>query len=553
MRRYITDVQTPAQSQAGTLKSEYDLSHLGFRNLNNVYWNLPPEALYEEIIFRSEGKIAHAGAMVVDTGKHTDLAVNDRFAVKEPSSEQHIWWGQYNRPFSIEKFGTVYQRLLGFLQGRDVFVRDCYAGADPGFRLPLRIITEHAWHSLFAHNMWMEPQVPDEYRRFIPEFTVISVPSFQAMPEIDGTSGAAFVLLNFDQRLCLIGNSGYSGEIKKSVFTVLNYLMPLQRVLPMRCSANVGRNGDVALFFGQSGTGKTTLAADAERRLVGDDALGWSDEGVFGFEDGCYPKVAGLSPAAQPQVWACTRRFGTTLENVTCDPSTRLVGFDHTARTANTRAAFPLSFMEDAVPERRAGHPKNIILLVCDASGVMPPIAKLTPEQAIYHFISGFTCDVGAAEPGQRKGPEVTFSACFGAPFMVHRPNVYAELLRGKILRHGVNCWLVNTGWSGGSFGVGQRMSIGHTQALLNAALEGKLLSVPYTRDPLFGYMVPESCEGVPSDILKPINTWEDKPAYQEKYLQLASLFTENFKKFKDGLSRDIVDSGPIRKTFVAG
>jgi len=545
MSQYIIDVKTPAQDEAQALKADYSLSNYGFRDLHNVYWNLPAEALYEEIVFRSEGSISHLGPVVVDTGRHTARAANDKFVVKEASTEGDVWWGEYNRPYTLEKFNAVYQRLLGYMQGRDLFVRDCYAGADPNYRLPVRIITEHAWHSLFARNMLIQPETNDEMRKFVPDFTVIAVPSFRAMPEIDGTNSPTFILLNFDQRICLIGNSGYGGEIKKAVFTVLNYLLPREGVLSMHCSANVGNGGDSALFFGLSGTGKTTLSADPRRRLIGDDEHGWSDEGVFNFEGGCYAKVIALSPTAEPEIYACTRKFGTVLENVIYDRVTRRLDLDDENLTENTRAAYPLNFIENSVPEKMAGHPKNIIMLTCDASGVMPPIARLTPEQAMYHFISGYTSKVAGTEIDLGKEPEQTFSACFGAPFMVHHPYKYAEMLKNKMMKHDAQCWLVNTGWTGGQYGIGKRMSIKHTRTLLDAALSGALNDVEYRVDPFFGFEVPKHCEGVPDKVLVPKETWEDPLAYEDKYVQLASLFIENFKKFQDGCPTEILKAGP--------
>ncbi len=550
MTQYIIDIKTPAHDQKTALKSEYSLSNYGLRNLHNVYWNLPAEALYEEIVFRREGRISHQGPVVVNTGVHTARAANDKFIVREPETEDKIWWGQYNRPYSIDKFNAVFQRLQGFLQGRDLFVRDVYAGADPNYRLPVRVVTELAWHSLFVRNMFIEPKTNDEMRKFVPEFTIFSIPSFNASPEIDGTLSSTFILLNFDQRICLIGGSGYGGEIKKSAFTVLNYLLPLENTLSMHCSANVGKDDASALFFGLSGTGKTTLSADPNRGLVGDDEHGWSDDGIFNFEGGCYAKVINLSPTAEPQIYATTRKFGTVLENVIFDPVTRYLDLDDESRTENTRAAYPLEFIENAVPDKMAGHPKNIIMLTCDASGVMPPIARLTPEQAMYHFISGYTSKVSGTEIDLGKEPEITFSACFGAPFMVHHPAKYAELLRDKITKYNVNCWLVNTGWSGGPYGIGKRMSIRHTRELLNAALDGSLLDVEYRTDPVFGFEVPLRCGDVPEKVLKPQETWDDPQAYQEKYAQLASLFIENFKKFADGTPPEVVKAGPKKPEF---
>ncbi len=547
---YVIDVQTPALKQAQLVKSEYSLSRLGLRNLNNVYWNLPTEALYEEIIFRGEGKIAYGGPIVVETGEWTARAANDKFVVKEPETEDHIWWGQYNRPYSQEKFNAMFDRVQGYLQGRDLFVRDCYAGADPEYRLPVRIISELAWQSLFARNMLISAETHDELRKFIPEFTILAVPGFRGMPEMDGTRSSTFILLNFARKMCIIGQSEYGGEIKKAVFTVLNYLLPRDGILSMHCSANVGDDGHTALFFGLSGTGKTTLSADPKRQLIGDDEHGWTDEGIFNFEGGCYARVFALPPPAEPQIFACTRRYGTILENVIYDPVTRQLDLDDESLTENTRAAYPLHYIDNAYTEKTAGHPKNIIMLTCDASGVMPPIAKLTPDQAMYHFISGYTSKVSGTEIDLGKEPEITFSACFGAPFMVHHPYYYAELLKNKIKKHDVNCWLVNTGWTGGPYGIGKRMSIHHTRTLLNAALDGKLLDVEYRTDPLFGFAVPKYCEGVPEKVLNPAETWGDKAAYKDKYLQLVALFIENFKKFAEGTPPEIVKAGPVKQDF---
>ena len=541
----LLDIKTPAESQAAARKSDYNLEYQGLINLNKVYWNLPIEALYEEAVFRNEGKIALGGTFVVNTGKHTARAANDKFVVREPNSEGHVWWGQYNRPYATDKFSELFNRVQGYLQAKDVFVQDCYAGADPDYRLNVRIITELAWHSMFARNMFIPPHTNEEHRRHVPDFTVIAVPGFKALPQIDSTPTNTFIALNFDQRLCIIGNTGYAGEIKKSVFTIMNYFLPLQGVLSMHCSANVGQNGDTALFFGLSGTGKTTLSADPHRLLIGDDEHGWSDEGVFNFEGGCYAKVIGLSPSAEPEIYATTRRFGTILENVIYDPVTRLIDLEDDSRTENTRASYPLEYIDNAIPTKMAGHPKNIILLTCDASGVMPPIARLTTEQALYHFISGYTSKIAGTEIGLGKEPEITFSACFGGPFMVHHPSYYARLLGDKIKRYGVNCWLLNTGWVGGPYGIGKRISIRYTRALLNAALDGLLQEVAYTTDPIFGYQVPVSCPEVPDHVLDPASTWPSKEAYMQRYRGLASRYTDNFKKFEDGTPPEIIAAGP--------
>jgi phosphoenolpyruvate carboxykinase (ATP) len=546
MRYYVT-IPTPAKDIAMERASDFRLKNQGFPKMNMVYWNLTVPALYEEVIYRKEGQIAHMGPILVNTGKHTARAANDKFVVREAGTEEHIWWGQYNRPFSPDKFSNLLSRLQAYLQEGDVFVQDCWAGADPNHRLPIRVVTELAWHGLFARNMFIPVDSLDEQRRFVPEFTVVAVPSFQGAPEIDGINTPTFIVLSFEQRLVLIGGSGYGGEIKKSVFTILNYLLPLEGVLSMHCSANVGKAGDAALFFGLSGTGKTTLSADPRRRLIGDDEHGWSDEGIFNFENGCYAKVIGLSSTAEPEIYACTRKYGTILENVIFDPVTRQLDLDDDSRTENTRASYPLDYIDNAVPEKMAGHPKNIVMLTCDASGVMPPIARLSPDQALYHFISGYTAKVSGTEIEMGKEPEITFSACFGAPFMVHPPYYYADLLKRKILRHDVKCWLVNTGWVGGKYGVGKRISIRHTRNLLDAALNGQLDNVEYREDPLFGFHVPKSCPEVPESVLYPDSAWSNKDAYWESYRSLAARFIENFKKFADGCPPEVVAAGPKR------
>ena len=541
----ILDIKSPAEGQASARKSDFGLENHGLTNLNKVYWNLPTEALYEEAIFRNEGKLTVDGPFVVNTGKHTARAANDKFVVCEASTEKHVWWGQYNRPYNSEKFEDLFNRVQGFMQGRDVFVQDCFAGADPAYRLPVRIITELAWHSMFARNMFLPAQTNDEYRRHVPDFTVISMPSFKAFPQIDSTPSNTVIAINFAQRLCIIGNTGYAGEIKKSIFTIMNYLLPLEGVMTMHCSANVGKAGDVALFFGLSGTGKTTLSADPLRGLIGDDEHGWSDDGIFNFEGGCYAKVIALSPTAEPQIYACTHRFGTILENVVFDPVTRLIDLDDDTLTENTRASYPLEYIDNALPEKRAGHPKNIIFLTCDASGVMPPIARLTLEQALYHFISGYTSKIAGTEIGLGEEPEITFSTCFGGPFMVHHPAYYADLLKGKILRYGANCWLLNTGWVGGPYGVGKRISISYTRTMLNAALDGKMDNVDYTVDPIFGFRVPKTCPGIPENVLDPASAWPSPEAYLKRYRSLASRFIDNFKKYADQATDEVRASGP--------
>lgn len=542
----LLNIKTPAENQAEALKSDFGLENHGLTGLRKIYWNLPAEALYEEITFRGEGRIVNGGPIIVHTGKHTARAANDKYIVYENSTSDKIWWGRYNRPYGSDKFDELIARLQGFLQGRDVFVQDCYGGADPNYRLPIRIITEYAWHSLFARNMFIKPATREEYRRHVPEFTLIAAPSFRAFPQIDQTNSETFIILNFDQRLGVIGNSAYGGEIKKSVFTLLNFLLPLDGVMTMHCSANVGKNEDVALFFGLSGTGKTTLSADPERGLIGDDEHGWSDRGVFNFEDGCYAKVIGLSPTAEPQIYACTHQYGTILENVVYDPISRLIDLDDDTLTENTRASYPLSYIPNSISSRMGGHPKHIIFLTCDASGVMPPIARLTIEQAMYHFISGYTAKVGGTEIGLGEEPEITFSACFGAPFMVHSPAFYAELLRKKIERYKVQCWLVNTGWVGGPYGIGKRISIHYTRTLLNAALTGALDQVAYYTDPVFRFQVPRACPGLPDSIFYPASSWTSEEEYYKKYCALASRFIDNFKTFASMCPPEVAAAGPV-------
>ena len=541
----ILNIKTPAESEASALKSDYGLDNHGLGNLRKVYWNLTTEALYEEIVFRQEAKISRLGPIVASTGKHTARSANDKYVVKEASTEENIWWGEHNRPFSTDKFNGLVNRMLGFLQGRDVFVQDCYACADPNYRMPIRIVTELAWHSMFARNMFILPQTAEDYRRHVPEFTVLALPGFKGIQTIDGTATETLIVLNFEQKLCIIGNTAYAGEIKKSIFTILNYLLPLQGVMPMHSSANVGTKNDSAIFFGLSGTGKTTLSADPKRGLIGDDEHGWSDEGVFNIEGGCYAKVIRLSPSAEPQIYKTTQRFGTILENVVFDPISRKIDLDDESITENTRASYPLDYIEHAIPEKMAGHPKNIVFLTCDASGVLPPIAKLTPEQSMYQFISGYTSKIAGTEVGLGKEPEMTFSTCFGAPFMVHQPSFYAELLKRKILKYNVHCWLLNTGWIGGPFGIGKRISIKYTRALLNAALDGSLLNVKYRKDSVFGFDVPLSCPDVPEGILNPADSWPSKKAHEEKYKSLASRFIENFKKFEAKCPPEVIKAGP--------
>ncbi len=547
MSKYLK-FKTPATTQAEDLKSRYGLKNHGLVYLDRVYWNLPEPALYEEASFRQEGFMAHGGPFVVNTGKWSARAAQDKYIVREASTEDKIWWGEYNRPYSPETFSALLSRVQAFLQDEEVFVQDCYVGADPEFQMPIRVITEFAWHSLFARNMFILPKTQEEYQNHVPEFTVIAVPSFRVDPRIDGTRSETAIILNFAERIALICNSSYGGEIKKSMFTVMNYLLPLREVLSMHCSANVGDDGDVALFFGLSGTGKTTLSADPKRRLIGDDEHGWSDTGVFNFEGGCYAKVIRLSADNEPEIYDTTRRFGTILENVVQDRTSRRLDLDDDRYTENTRAAYPLEFIPNVVPEGMVqSHPKNAILLTCDAQGVLPPIARLDPEHAVYHFISGYTSKIAGTEIGLGIEPEIAFSACFGAPFMVHHPFRYADLLRAKMKKHGATCWLVNTGWVGGGWGVGKRISIRHTRNLLNAALEGALDNVEFRKDKLFGFEVPLACPEVPEDVLDPSTSWGNKDEYWKRYDALAARYIENFKLYADGCPAEVQAAGPKR------
>ena len=539
------DLPTPAQPAAAALASDFGLANHGIVNPRCVYWNLPVEALYEEIVFRGEGRIVRGGAVAVETGRHTSRAAQDKFLVREPASEEQVWWGEYNRPLAPASFEALLARLLGFLQGRDLFVQDLHACADPEYRLPIRVVSELAWHSLFARNMFAAPEGREAHRAHVPEFTIVQVPSFRAHEPIDGTRTGTFVAISFERRLCLIGGTRYAGELKKSVFTLLNYLLPLAGVLSMHCSANVGDGGDGALFFGLSGTGKTTLSADPRRHLIGDDEHGWSDDGVFNLENGCYAKAIRLSPRSEPEIHAATGRFGTVLENVVFDETGRRVDLDDDRLTENTRASYPLDAIPHAVPERAATHPRNVVFLTCDAQGVLPPIARLTTEQALYQFVSGYTSKVAGTEAGVGADPEITFSTCFGAPFIVHHPAVYAGLLERKLERHGIPCWLLNTGWTGGPFGTGARISIEHTRTLLEAALSGELDEVGHHVDPVFGFSVPDRCPGVPVEVLHPERAWPSVEEYRARYHELAARYAENFRKLADECPAELLAAGP--------
>ena len=526
----------------GHKNTNYELDNYGIKEASKVHWNLTTPELYEEITRRNEGTLSDHGALIVDTGEHTGRAAKDKAIVREPASEDKVFWGDVNKDFPQDKFNALKDRMMAHASGRELFVQDTFAGAQASYRLPVRIITELAWHSLFARTMFINDRKVAAPHQ--PEFTVINFPSFQADPQRDGTRSPTFILMDFSQRLVLIGGTSYAGETKKSVFTILNYFLPQRGVMSMHCSANVGDSGDVAIFFGLSGTGKTTLSADPERKLVGDDEHGWSDEGVFNFEGGCYAKVIKLSSEAEPDIYRTTQMFGTILENVVFDPETREIDLDDAAKTENTRASYPLTSIPNIVPEGHAGHPQNIIMLTADAFGVLPPVSRLTPEQAMYHFLSGYTAKVAGTEKGIKE-PEAAFSTCFGAPFMVLHPGVYADLLGKKMGQHAAACWLVNTGWSGGAYGVGQRMKISHTRAMIRAILSGQLADVETKPDPIFGVGVPVSCPDVPGNVLQPRNTWSDKEEYDRQARDLARRFNENFKKYESGVSEAVRAVGP--------
>ncbi len=527
----------------GPVVSRHGLDSLGLRNLKDVYWNLGAPALSEQALARGEARLAAGGPLVALTGEHTGRSPKDKFIVEEPESRDDIWWGEVNVAIAPDSFARLLDKARAYLQGRDVFVQDCFAGADPAYRLPVRVVTECAWHNLFARNMFLQPS-HDQLADFAPEFTVLQVPGLQADPASDGTRSDCFVLVSFAQRIVLIGGTSYAGEIKKSVFSILNYLLPARGVLPMHCSANIGPAGDTAIFFGLSGTGKTTLSADGSRTLIGDDEHGWSDTGVFNFEGGCYAKVIRLDPKAEPEIHATTQRFGTVLENVVMDPQTRALDLDSARYTENTRASYPIEFIPNVSETGQGGLPKNIVMLTADAFGVLPPISRLTPEQAMYHFLSGYTARVAGTEKGLGSEPSATFSTCFGAPFMPRHPSVYAAMLRDKMRAAGATCWLVNTGWSGGQYGVGKRMDIKLTRAMLRAALAGELDAVEMRPHPEFGVLVPTACPGVPAEVLDPRATWADGAAYDRIARDLVKRFEANFKQFEPYVDEDVKAAG---------
>ena len=504
--------------------------------------NLAPSRLVEQAIVRGEGVLADSGALVFLTGQYTGRSPEDKFIVREPGVEAEVDWGKVNRPFDRAKFDALADRVRDHLRGREVWVQDAFAGTDPRHRLPIRVVCERAYHALFARQLFVRGSA-EELEGHRPEFTIVAAPGFKAIPERDGTRSEVFILLDFARRLVLIGGTMYAGEIKKSVFSILNTLLPREGVLPMHCSANVGEAGDVALFFGLSGTGKTTLSADPSRGLIGDDEHGWSDEGVFNFEGGCYAKCIRLDPRHEPDIYNAIR-FGTVLENVVLDPETRAPDFDDATLTENTRAAYPIDAIPNHVPSGRGGHPRHLVFLTCDAFGVLPPLSRLSPEQAMYHFLSGYTAKVAGTERGLGAEPSAVFSTCFGAPFMTLPPRRYADLLGAKLRRHKADAWLLNTGWTGGGFGQGKRISLPHTRAFVDAIMNGSLGDVSYAVDPIFGLEYPTSCPGVPAEILEPRGLWADPLAYDAQATRLAGRFRENFARFQD-VAPAIKEAGP--------
>ena len=528
--------------ETGTRNGAFGADKFGFEDLDAVHWNLTAPCLYEFAIGAGEAKLAYGGTLAAETGVHTGRSPKDKFIVKDAMTERNVWWDN-NGSIAPEQFGRLHQDFVAHAKGKQLFAQDLYAGADPRHRIKTRVLTEYAWHSLFIRNLLIRPQ-SSELRNFVPTLTILDLPSFKADPKRHGVRSETIIAIDFSRRMVLIGGTSYAGEMKKAVFTTLNYLLPSESVMPMHCSANAGPGGDVALFFGLSGTGKTTLSADPSRTLLGDDEHGWAPQGIFNFEGGCYAKTIRLSAEAEPEIYATTHRFGTVLENVVLDPETRIPDFDDGSKTENTRCAYPLGFIPNASKTGRAGHPTNIIMLTADAFGVMPPIAKLTPAQAMYHFLSGYTAKVAGTEKGV-VDPEATFSTCFGAPFMPRHPSEYGNLLRELIAAHAVDCWLVNTGWTGGKFGTGRRMPIKVTRTLLSAALDGSLKNASFRTDPYFGFSVPTSVLGVEPHLLYPFKTWRDKAEFDQTARKLVRMFRDNFVRFEGQVEADVKAAAP--------
>jgi phosphoenolpyruvate carboxykinase (ATP) len=508
-----------------------------------IHANLTPAALIEHAVARGEGMLTDRGAFCAVTSPHTGRSPKDKFVVEEPGGADRIWW-EKNPRLEPAAFERLHEDVRGYLDAHEVFVQDLFGGADPAYRVPVRFVTPNAWHALFVRNMFIRA-VPAELAQFRAGFTVLHAPDFQADPARHGTRGGTFVVIHFGKKLVLIGGTRYAGEMKKSIFTALNYLLPAQGVMPMHCSANVGEGGDTAVFFGLSGTGKTTLSADPTRKLIGDDEHGWSDRGVFNFEGGCYAKVIRLRADTEPEIYAATQMFGTVLENVVLDPTNRTPDFDVDRLTENTRACYPIHYIPNHLPSGAGAHPRNIVFLTADAFGVMPPIARLTAEQAMYHFLSGYTAKVAGTERGVTE-PSATFSACFGAPFLPLHPGVYARMLGDKIARHGVKVWMVNTGWTGGPYGTGSRMKLSYTRTMVRAALAGSLNGARFVRDPVFGFEVPAAVPDVPTELLTPRGTWPDPAAYDAQARKLATMFRENFEQYRTQVPEAVAGSGPV-------
>jgi phosphoenolpyruvate carboxykinase (ATP) len=528
--------------ETGLRNSAYGADRFGFKDLKAIHWNHTAPVLYEHAIAAHEASVVEGGALCAATGAHTGRSPKDKHTVVDALTENTVWWGG-NRKITPENFQRLYDDFIAHARGKTLYAQDLYGGADPHYRIKTRVFTELAWHSLFIRQLLIRPVAP-ELDDFVPELTIVDLPSFKADPKRHGVRSETVIAIDFSRKIVLIGNSSYAGEMKKSVFTTLNFYLPAQGVMPMHCSANVGKGGDVALFFGLSGTGKTTLSADPNRILIGDDEHGWGPDGIFNFEGGCYAKCIKLSEEAEPEIYAATNRFGAVLENVVFDPQTRIPDFDDDSKTENTRSAYPLEFMPRAPRTGRAGHPKNIIFLTADAFGVMPPIAKLTPAQAMYHFLSGYTAKVAGTEKGL-VGVQPEFSTCFGAPFLPRPPAEYGNLLREHISRHDVDCWLVNSGWTGGIYGVGRRMPIKATRALVTGALDGSLKGVSFRTDPYFGFSVPTSVPGVEPHLLYPMKTWRDKAAFDETARKLVRMFQENFVKYEQQVDPDVRSAAP--------
>ena len=535
----------------GDFNAAHGPEAIGLTDLAAVHWNLEAPRLYEESLKRGEARLARGGALVATTGSHTGRSPKDKYVVRNATTENEVWWDN-NGSITREQFATLLDDFRAHARGKELFAQDLFGGADPVHRVRARVYTEFAWHSLFIRNLLIRPE-RDALAAYTPELTIIDLPSFQADPARHGCRSKTVIAIDFAQKIVLIGGSAYAGEMKKSVFTYLNYVLPNAGVMPMHCSANAAldESGASALFFGLSGTGKTTLSNDSSRQLIGDDEHGWGKDGIFNFEGGCYAKTIRLSRNAEPEIYATTERFGTVMENVVIDPATRAPDFDDASLTENTRCAYPLDFIANASATGRAGHPKNIVMLTCDAFGVMPPIAKLTGAEAMYHFLSGYTAKVAGTERGLT-APEATFSTCFGAPFMPRHPSIYGNLLRDLIAEHGVDCWLVNTGWTGGGVGTGRRMPIRVTRRLLSAALDGSLSQVAFRRDPYFGFAVPVEVPGVETQVLSPVETWTNKPAFAETATRLVTMFRENFKRFESHVDADVRAAEPVATPIAA-